>query len=231
MLAIRLSEPYQKMVTFWAKLAESSDKLVVYEHDANRMHCHALCVGYTGSTDTLKNWIKKTLVVTVYPKSDWAFATQYKSAAGDYVPINDDFITYMSKGTIQPKLVKGFTQDAIDTYRSLWVPRPRKGERIQYKITATITDKQRKLQVNDMIQEVYSRLNSQGWNGENLNVKGTSLDREIVKTIIEVFQTENHNVIGRYKIRDYYDAVLSRLRPMQYVDQMVQLIAFKNNTG
>lgn len=116
-LAIRLhTEWTETLIPFFEEL----DKSVVYEHNAdeevNRTHIHAL-IETELSTDTLKLRIRKCLGYKP-TRSDWAFS---EKVGKPLTPVEDRFITYMSKGTLQPKYLKGFTQDECDKYKALWV--------------------------------------------------------------------------------------------------------------
>lgn len=114
-IAIRLTIPWtDKLTEFFSSL----DRAVVYQHDADeevaRTHIHALAETSV-STDTLKNRLEKVIGYRL-PKTDWAFTQKIK-----HNPVEDRFITYMSKGKYEPKYLKGFTQEDCDNYKSLWV--------------------------------------------------------------------------------------------------------------
>lgn len=108
--AVRVSYPYAQLVEVFKKLSEVCDKIVVYEHDASRVHVHALLCGCRVSTDTIKNWIKKTLNVTV-SKYDWSFKNANK---------DDKYITYMSKGKLEPAFSKGYDGLELASLREQW---------------------------------------------------------------------------------------------------------------
>lgn len=116
-LAIRLHVEWtETLIPFFEQL----DRVAVYEHGAdeevNRTHIHAL-VETSVSTDTLKIRIGKCLGYKPN-RSDWAFS---EKVGRPLTPVEDRFITYMSKGTLEPKYLKGFTQDDCDRYKSYWV--------------------------------------------------------------------------------------------------------------
>lgn len=108
---MRVSFPYANLVEMVKKLPEVCDKVVVYQHDASRTHVHMLLRECKVSTDTLKNWIKKALNVSV-KKTDWSF----KSADKD-----DKYITYMSKGTLDPVFAHGYDSLGLAALRNKWV--------------------------------------------------------------------------------------------------------------
>jgi len=114
-LAIRLTFPYDTI----ADVFKPFEHVIVYEHEADakvkRTHVHAL-VETDVSTDTLKYRIKK--IVGFVPKTDWSFKTEMHGE-----PVHDKLITYMSKGKLEPKYQKGFTQEVVDKYKSEWIER------------------------------------------------------------------------------------------------------------
>lgn len=211
MYAIRITEPYERLSEMWAKLGGVTDKLVVYEHTQGRVHCHALVVGTTVSTDTIKNWTKKSLGVTAFPKSDWSF----KAAEQEH----DRYVTYMSKGSLHPKFLKGIHEDEVDQLRLMWVeplPKVRRGELTQYKLK-TENPKEAKARQNDMMDQVIQRLKE----------KGDYTPRDILETIRQVVVIEHRTVTGRYKMRDYYDYVAMRTGDKRFMDSMELFCCFR----
>lgn len=209
--AIRITETYEAIAEMWSKLAGQCDKLAVYEHTAGRVHCHALVVGCTVSTDTMKNWVKKALHVTAYPKTNWSF----KGAESEY----DRYITYMSKGQLHPRFIHGFDGDTIDVLRQQWVeplPRARRGELTQYKLK-TENPKEAKARQNDMLDQVIARLRE----------RPDYTPRDVLETIRQVVVVEHRTVIGRYKMRDYYDYVAMRTNNTKFMDSMENFVFFR----
>lgn len=204
MLAIRVTRSFSDLRLFFEKLFEACEKLVVFEHvDASRIHIHALIVECRVSTDTLKNWIKQ--VVGPVNKTDWSFLEK---------DVNEQFITYMTKGVLEPVAVKGYAEEEIYVYRKAWVPRDKKKkqERITYVVKETV--EQRKLRQEDMINEIVLRINKIC---ETRNLVST---REVIQLIYQVVAIENKNMLGRYKLRDYYDTVTARTDPNSWVMAM-----------
>lgn len=205
MYAVRITEPYIRLKPFWDRLAEGAPKLVVYEHTDGRIHCHAL-VETTLSTDTLKNWVKKALQVTAYPKTDWSFKTAE----------NDRFITYMSKGRLNPLVCVGYSPEQIAELRSQWVEQPPRRELTQYKLKAE-NPKEAKARQNDMMDEVLKRLRE----------RGTYTTADVLETIRQVVVVEHRTIVGRYKMRDYYDYVYLRTGDKRYMERLQDFVAFR----
>lgn len=112
---VRVTYPYVRLKGFTERLLNVCERVAVYEHDASRIHIHAYIEKCSVSAQTMKNWIIE--VVDETPSRDmWSFKTKTREG-----PAEPRFLTYMSKGKLEPVFVKGFTQDQIDYYRSQWV--------------------------------------------------------------------------------------------------------------
>jgi len=113
--AIRLSFPYAEVEEFFKKF---KDSVVVYEHEAdeevNRTHVHAL-VETAVSTDSMKNWVTKSLGKRPN-KTDWAFVSKIQKE-----PVTYRFITYMTKGVLDPMYIHHITLAECEEYKNKWV--------------------------------------------------------------------------------------------------------------
>lgn len=198
MLAIRISFPFNRLAKVFSKVKDVSQKLVVYQHDATRVHVHALIVGCTVSTDTLKNWIRKE--VGQVAKSDWSFVTAQ----------NEEFITYMSKGNLAPVFISNYNDEEIDAYKKKWVPREAKQKGLtQYRLKLENPTEQKKRQ-SEMVQEIQIRY-------RELEDKDSSA---LITLIRQVVVIENKTLLGRYKLRDYFDTVMLLEEPNTWNRQM-----------
>lgn len=146
-LAFRISNSYQDLEPFVAKLSVQCTKLIIYQHQANRVHIHGLAIACKVSTDTLKNYVKSSLGVTSYPKTDWSFKTIH-----DGKPVGDEFIIYMSKGTLEPMYNLGYESEYIQSLKSKWVDKPKK-ELVQYKIKVE-NPREAKIRQNELMDMV-----------------------------------------------------------------------------
>lgn len=207
MLAFRITRSADQLDSFIQRLAQNSDKLIVYEHDATRVHIHGLVSGHKVSTDTLKNWIKNALDCKQFSKSDWSFITVDKQGN----PVCDNFITYMSKGILQPRFCNGYAIDEVEQFRLQWKPIESK-KKIQYILKQENPHEAKKRQI-DMIDEICRRVDSQK----------LILAEDIIGVICDVVYRENRTIVGRYKIRDYYDMVVYRTQPEAYIRQIKNL--------
>lgn len=107
--APRLSFPYKDIAPWVSRVAMVSEKVIFYEHSDNpdNIHCHGLIYGLSVDKDTIKNWLKETLRLTP-TRTQWTFPEQYKGRS-----VNDDFISYMSKGKLDPVWNKGFAPELV----------------------------------------------------------------------------------------------------------------------
>lgn len=119
-IAFRVSEPAERLVSFYDQIKSSSSDLIIYEHKASQIHIHGLIIDCKVSTDTLKNWIKKALGIKAYDKSKWSFKTEYKDKDNEVHPVDYNFITYMAKGSLIPYLTT-VSEDIIEKYKNDWI--------------------------------------------------------------------------------------------------------------
>jgi len=119
--AIRITRDYETLNPWINDLVSFSTtgRLVVYQHDADdevsRTHCHLLLKDVkrnTATTVTLKRRLAK-LTNQEYAVCDWSFKTTYGEKK---TPVDDAFISYMSKGSLSPSFVIGYTKEQIEEY-------------------------------------------------------------------------------------------------------------------
>lgn len=205
-LAIRITKCYSDLCGVVQRIAEVSDKLVVYEHDDGaRLHCHALVIGLRKSVDTVRRWLRSEFVNPA--RSDISLKESYSDASGQEVPINDDFIVYMSKGRYSPKYVKGYTDTDISGFCGRWVDYPRKqGLR-------TVNGKIVVDGVGDgPSQPSTQRGQKTKWQLlEEMQVEWGSADAPEFDSLFKIVRrvlVANKQAIGFYKVMDYMEAFL-----------------------
>jgi len=140
-----------------------------------------------------------TKLCGTWKKGDWAFVTKYGKEDEPKKEVNDDLITYMSKGLLDPQLVIGFKEEDILAFKTKWVD-------AEFKVV-------RKPTYDALVTQVISM--SIG------PISGT----ELLNNIIEVLNKYNV-VCGRYKIRDIYDTVLRRTQKYSFINQMTDMLIF-----
>lgn len=207
MYAIRVTRSCKELTGFFEKLDRVTDKFTIYQHDVlDNVHIHGLLVNCSVSTDTLKNYIRKD--VGNVKSTDWSFKT-----ADDF-----NFITYMSKGTLDPVVNKGFTPEELEEYKSKWVTVEKKKRNMtQYKLKIE-NPTQAKIRQNELMEMVLQRCRESGANQPE----------QILEIIRQVVYIEHRTIVGRYKIRDYYDYVMGWYRPETWVQSMQKIILIRD---
>lgn len=112
--AIRITLSYELCKDVISKWADRSDKVIVYQHDADeevsKTHVHLGLYGCEVKTEALKR---------MWPDApgkgnefwSWKEATEEPTK----------YLTYMSKGTLRPVFMKNFSPDLVETSRQAWV--------------------------------------------------------------------------------------------------------------
>lgn len=115
---------------------------VSYRHEAdeqvNRTHYHALLVGYKGTRETLRNYIKE--IYNVERGSFFTTNTYKPYGSTTEIPVDFGLITYMSKGSLKPEYVYGFSEEFINEYEDKWVEPKKEDEQKVKKSVVTQWD-------------------------------------------------------------------------------------------
>lgn len=118
---VRISRSYddvKSLIAFWAL---KCDKLIAYEHEADdevsRTHMHILMYGMDSTWDNFQKLVKNEFKIAAefYGNSDWSKARKYQYDA-------QATIKYMSKGCLEPKYNKGYTDEEVAAAKALWKP-------------------------------------------------------------------------------------------------------------
>jgi len=220
---IRLTREWTVLKDFVEGLACS--RIAAYEHEADeevkRTHVHFYIEDYPNTIEGFKKSLKKHLDTTTYDRSDWSF----KSLNKDGSPVNSSSITYMSKGTLQPVFVKGFTQEQLNTFMEQWVERPQRSYQTKLAFVTRETPSEAKKRKNDLVAEMILLLNEMKPKDTG-NLKWHS-SRTTVEAIIRVLNN-NHVIFGRYQVRDYYDTIHARTNTEGFVDALCSSMEFPN---
>jgi len=217
----RITIPYLEFSSTINRIQDVCNKLIIYEHgeDALNIHIHFLIMGFTKSTDSLKGWIKQA-TGRKFKATDWSFKTKYKPHKGDKeYDVDENCITYMAKGHLDYKFNYGFTEGFIQEAKLRWLDyktRARQSKLTSYLVKETA--KASKLRQNEMIDEIVKRL----------RVSQEQTPEVILSLIRQVVIIENKTIIGRYKVRDYYDTIRSIANPGTWLSSMTMLIKDKN---
>lgn len=173
------------------QISSKVEKMIVYEHseDPENTHVHMYLVGTQVSTDTLKNYIRHKRGGNDRGNKFWSFKTATDSGC----------ISYMTKGKYDPVYVKGFTPEEINAHKLAGYDKPKPAGKVMYVVKETHKDS--KLRQSEMIDKIVKKLKS----------KDDYTPEAILEQIRQVVIIDNNTIIGRYKVRDYYDTIRARL--------------------
>lgn len=203
----------------------NSDKIIFYEHDKDdkieRTHCHFFVENLKVSTDTVKNWIKKSKNVSKFPSTDWMFKTEYvdkkskKSIRVDY-----NCIVYFSKGKLNPKFQKGFTQKEIDDYKNSYVDyssvlqTPKARQMKQQIISEGLTKKEKEKTYWSIVKDVVGICKD----------GGITNYRQVCGVLVE-YLSNVEKVVGIYKQADLVDTIMVRLDKVGAHENLCQIVS------
>lgn len=208
--AFRVSVSYQDASMILLELFDMCEKVAVYEHEADewvkRTHIHGIIMNCSRKEDTLRNKIFKPNW-----KKDYQLAKTYKKCDENGVvqvyPVDDGYITYMSKGHLDPMYVKGYIPERIKELKEAWVDYEKpenKTEQSKDKKTMTVYDHCEAI-AKDMEELV---------GDYHLNV---------IAKIIK-YQNSKRIKTNTYQVRDWYDTIVSQLKPNDYKNMVWNLI-------
>lgn len=111
--AIRITLPYEDCKAIISQWADRCSKVIVYQHDADeevsKTHVHIALGGCETKSEALKRMWKDA------PGKGNEFWSWKDWDNGD------KYLTYMSKGTLRPVLVKNISNDLVEKSRQEWV--------------------------------------------------------------------------------------------------------------
>lgn len=181
------------------ELFELCTKVVVYQHTADesvkRTHIHGLIEGCSRKEDTVRNKFFKG-------KYEYSMKTK----------VDDNFITYMSKGNLDPVYVKGYDPELIVLRKSQWVSQQPKAtvKLVDGKLVKGV-DETKKRTKRELIEIMRSKY------------EVGMLDTVILKMIRKVL-IDNNEVIGMYKVLDYFDSLLMYSDKERWIEMMASKI-------
>jgi len=217
----RITMSYENFRAVIPRIEQHCNKLIVYEHNEDRLnvHIHFLIIAFSKSTDSLKGWIKKDTGVSV-SSSNWSFKTKYKPyKEANEQDVEETAIIYMAKGTLAPCYNYGFSDEAVNGYKLRWLDYKKRAK--QQQLTSYLvkeTAAASKLRQNEMIDEIIKRLETREDQSQSV----------ILSLIRQVVIVENKTLIGRYKVRDYYDVIWARSHPQDWMSSMLALVKPNN---
>ena len=200
---IRWSRAYVDISGAVGYVSNHCEELVAVEHEADdevaRTHVHMYVKGVTVTKQTLINQVQKA--VPGIARSDYIHTTTYKDReTGEMKPIDKGLITYISKGSLEPSKLHNISLEEYYEWRAKWV----NYENVEYKkgdikryVTIKETPKERKLRKQDLLAQMITKCAN---DFSHANV------RKAIKQVIK----DNGEILGVYKLVDYYDAIMLR---------------------
>lgn len=190
--AIRVALSYTDISSVVQEWSKSAPQVIVYEHQGDssvsRTHCHFLMLNCKYKTpEALKRQFHSRVETSLKGNELWSWKQ------GNHVDIK--FITYMSKGKLRPVFVKNFIPDEVEELRLKWIEPTPKGESLSEKKEATKTKA-------ELLLEMSTLVNESDFEGYGIDY----ISEYLVKVVLKVLR-KNKIVIGRYKIREYRDAL------------------------
>lgn len=124
--AIRVTLPFSDCsgaIQAWFNRAVSG---VCYEHEAdeevNQTHVHIVLFGSPVGDEQLKKMFRLMCHLPGKGNGFWSFKNSYRDRnTKAEVPVDEGAITYASKGSLRPVLVKLFSPEKVEQLRQAWV--------------------------------------------------------------------------------------------------------------
>jgi len=194
--AIRVSRSFEELRSVIEKL--DARRVVVYQHDSDeevsRTHIHILVQDCNVEKLTFKRRIEA--LVGKVAASDWSF-----KATDDNV---GKYITYMSKGVLQPVYQRGYTDDEVAKFRASWV-------------THEKSKPDKKATYDVVIQKIIESCSFD----DNDHITPASV--KLVTDLLIKELNKHRMIVGRFKFRDMVDTVFRQVKPEAYASKMVNL--------
>ena len=189
---VRISKSYndckEKLIQWF-----SESKYIVYQHDVpDNIHIHLL-LDYNKKEDTLRNILKKT-----YNSTEYSVGTTYGKRPFTK-PVNETFVSYMSKGGLDPIYNNLLTDERVAELKLL-------GYDKDNVVVPVVTTAKRKTK-RELVDLIYESILEQ----KQLNGSDLTLNEEL--EVIRRVLIRHNEVLGYYKIIDIYDAYLTYYSP------------------
>lgn len=191
--APRVSLSYADMSGVVEEWSTSCEKMVVYQHDpdeeVNRVHLHMVMINCKYKTaEALKRQFHSRVETALKGNALWSWEHKQDPDLS--------FITYMSKGILRPVFEKNVLPAEVEGYRLKWIEPTPKGKDL-------LTEKKESTKSKyDLLQEMISEVKHEEIVGKCYQY----LTNYLVDVVCKVLR-KNRIIIGRYKIREYRDAI------------------------
>lgn len=174
-----------------------NDNWIIYAHKRSDFptikndHIHAYIKGYKRTAETLRENIKTIFGVT---RGGFSVSETYEKD-GKREAVNDDAITYMSKGKLDP-LYSKFDSEYVYSKKIEWVEKPIVAKVVLQggKLVRQVDESKKKTK-HQLVQEMISEV------GEDIRNQGRVV--EVIRKVL----IKNGEMVGMYKVIDFYDCV------------------------
>lgn len=201
--APRITLPFSDLSGVIQEWAEHAQKVACFEHPADlkvkHTHCHLLLL----DTDYKTAEQFKRIFYKHYPqdqnpsytgKDFWAWTNR------KYPNPNMNFIIYMTKGIHSAKILKNISPADVEALRAKWVDPTPKEESLTERKESTKTKA-------ELLNEMLELIDDDDQKGVYDNKVDEYLADGIVKVVLKVLR-KNNIIIGRFKVREYRDAIM-----------------------
>lgn len=191
---------------------------IIYAHTKNDFphiahnHIHAYIIAYRHTSETLRENIKKIFGVK---RGQFTVSETYEKD-GERHPVNDDAITYMSKGRLEPLHNHIEDKQLVEDKKRAWIePEVVTKVVLQGGKLLRAVDESKKKTKRQLVEEMIAEIGDK---------KGHSVETTI--GCIRKVLVRNNEVIGMYKVIEYYDSVLM----YSQIERWCESIAAKINS-
>jgi len=225
-LAVRISRSYEEIKEWVTQLKGQS--FILYQHDADdeisRTHVHFLIIGSELKPDAMKARYKK--LYGDIDKTDWSFISSFKvdgKATAITVENSTKFVTYMSKGSLVPLHSNGYDPIEVLRLTQLWVDPEQKQLECKHgkfiRKSKEVPEVKKKSRRN-LIEVMLDR-----GKDEDINPDDTHAVLRMIRKVL----VEHNEVVGMWKVMEYYDAWMMYGHKDQWINMIARKIEFRNN--
>lgn len=202
-IAFRVSKAYDSsgIINVIGPIMVHASKAIVYYHDvSDNPHIHGYIEGYSKSA----KWFRETLKKQFGVKQRTEYTCNFDASS--------NFITYMSKGKLKPIYNQGFEEEMVNELTAKGYD---KGDIVKPKKSVSEPNKPTKWTLMKDMEDRAAKCGCLQY--------PTQYPKCLLKHIIRVLH-ENKQLIGEYKVKDYFDSISMYNDGDSFVDRMCHKI-------
>lgn len=214
--AVRVSIESSFLEKVFKQWSESCQKMIVYQHDAddsvNRTHCHMFLNGCKYATpEALKRQFFKLIETTRKGNELWSWRE------GEFIGEGGGegrYITYMSKGHLEPIFNKNYDTNYIAECKSKWTApaKPAVGDS---------PHNEPKMTKYEIAMKIIDYLVRREYKPEDC------ADSTILNLIIKELK-DNRQCLGMYKVIDIFDCVMMYYNKNKFISSALNILNKRN---